>query len=98
MTRSTAIAGLLLWVWPAAVYAQTDARTGIAASLEQLQVLVSPGMTVTLTDAAGSQVSGRIAVSLYGAMGTGFGVGIDALIRREQSIYRRPGLNVSLRF
>jgi hypothetical protein len=31
-------------------------------------------------------------------MGTGFGVGIDALIRHEQTIYRRPGLKVSFRF
>jgi hypothetical protein len=168
MTRSAAIVGLLLWGWPAAGYAQTDARTGVAASFEQLQVLVSPGNTVTVTDVAGSQVPGRIdsltpsvlsldmngarrdfneadvttirqrrgdslangawwgfgvgaaiaalaigtcvecftdepgwmvaAISLYGAMGTGFGVGIDALIRREQTIYRRAGLNVSFRF
>ena len=168
MTRCTAIVALLLWGWPAAGDAQTDVRTGVAGSFEQLQVLVNPGSTVTLTDAAGSQVSGRVdsltrsvlslelngarrdfneadvmtirqrrgdslangawwgfgagaviaalaigscvecfldepgwmvaAASLYGAMGAGFGVGVDALIRREQTIYRRPGLNVSLRF
>ena len=168
MTRFTAIVVLMLLGWPAAGYAQAEARTGVAASFEQLQVLVSPGNTVTVMDVAGSQVSGRIdsltssvlsldvndarrdfseadvtmirqrrgdslangawwgfgvgaaiaalaigtcvecftdepgwmvaAVSLYGAMGTGFGVGIDALVRREQTIYRRPGLNVSFRF
>ena len=168
MTRSTAIVGLLLWEWPAAGYAQTEAGTGVAASFEQLQVLVSPGSTVTVEDVAGSQVSGRIdsltpsvllldvnnarrdfneadvttirqrrgdslangawwgfgvgvgiaalamascwdcfsdepawigaAVAMYGALGTGFGVGIDALVRRQQIIFRRPGLNVSLRF
>lgn len=168
MARSTVIAVLLLWGWPAAGYAQTEARTGVAASFEQLQVLVSPGSAVTVTDAAGSQASGRIdsitasvlslavndarrdfneaevttirqrrgdslangawwglgvgvgiaalamascwdcfsdepawigaAVTMYGALGTGFGVGIDALVRRQQIIYRQPGLNVSLRF
>ena len=168
MTRSIAIVALLLLGWPAAGHAQTDARAGVAASFEQLQVLVSPGTTVTLTDAGGSQVSGRIdsltpsvlsldvndarrdfneadvttirqrrgdslangawwgfgvgvgvaalamascwdcfsdepawigaAFTMYGALGTGFGVGIDALVRRQQVIFRRPGLNVSLRF
>jgi hypothetical protein len=38
------------------------------------------------------------AISVYGAMGAGVGVGVDALIRRPQTIYRRPGLNVSFRF
>jgi hypothetical protein len=168
MTRSTAIVVLMMWAWPAAGYSQNDAGTGVAASFEQLQVLVKPGNTVTVADAAGSEVSGRIesltpsvlsldlngasrdfneadvtvirqrrgdslangawwgfgvgaaiaalaiatcvecftdepgwmvaAVSIYGAMGTGFGVGIDALIRHEQTIYRRPGLKVSFRF
>ena len=168
MTRSSAIVAMLLWGWPSAGHAQIEASTGVAASFEQLQVLVSLGSTVIVTDAAGSQISGRIdsltpavlsldvngprrdfseadvtvirqrrgdslangawwgfgvgaaiaalairtcvecftdepgwmvaAVSLYGAMGTGFGVAIDALIRREQTIYRRPGLNVSFRF
>jgi hypothetical protein len=148
------------------------AGTAIAASFEQLQVLVKPGNIVTVTDAAGSEVSGRIegltpsvlslglggarrdfneadvtairqrradslangawwgfgvgaglaglvlvafaacdicdgevepgvaaaAVGLYGAMGAGIGVGVDALIRRQQVIYRRPGVAVSLRF
>jgi hypothetical protein len=30
-------------------------------------------------------------VMVYGAIGTGVGVGIDALIRREQTVYRAPG-------
>jgi hypothetical protein len=168
MRRSIAIVVLMLLGWPAAGYAQADARTGVAASFEQLQVLVSPGNTVTVMDVAGSQVSGRIdsltpsvlsldvngprrdfgeadvtvirqrrgdslangawwgfgvgvgiaalamascwdcfsdepawigaAVTMYGALGTGFGVGIDALVRRQQIIFRRPGLNVSFRF
>jgi hypothetical protein len=37
-------------------------------------------------------------VALYGAMGTGVGVGVDALIRRQQTVYRRPAAAVSLRF
>jgi len=168
MTRSIAIVMLMLLGWPAAGYAQTEARAGVAASFEQLQVLVSPGNTVTVIDVAGSQASGRVdsltpsvlsldvngprrdfseadvtvirqrrgdslangawwglgvgvgvaalamascwdcfsdepawigaAVTMYGAIGTGFGVGIDALVRRQQTIYRRPGLNVSFRF
>jgi hypothetical protein len=172
MTRCIAIIVLMLWGWPAAAYAQADAGSGVAASFEQLQVLVKPGNTVTVTDAAGSQVSGRIeslspsvlsldlsgarrdfsetdvnairqrrgdslangarwgfgvgaglaslvlvafatcdicdgevepgvaaaVVGLYGAMGAGIGVGIDALIRREQTIFRRPGFAVSIRF
>lgn len=172
MTRSIAMLALVLWGWPAAGYAQADAGTGVAASFEQLQVLVRPGNTVTVTDAAGSDVSGRIGsvtpsvlsldlsggrrdfsegdvtairqrrgdslangawwgfgvgaglaglvlvafaacdicdgevepgvaaavVGLYGAMGAGIGVGVDALIRGQQTIYRRPGLKVSFRF
>jgi len=38
------------------------------------------------------------AIGVYGAMGAGIGVGVDALIHRQQVIYRRPGLAVSLRF
>ena len=60
MTRSIAIVMLMLLGWPAAGYAQTEARAGVAASFEQLQVLVSPGNTVTVIDVAGSQASGRI--------------------------------------
>ena len=37
-------------------------------------------------------------IGFYGAIGTGIGVGADALVRRNQIIYRRPGLNVSVRF
>ena len=167
MTRSIAMVLMMLWGWPAAGYAQADAGAGVAASFEQLQVLVKPGHTVTVTD-AGSHVAGRIdrlsssalslvvngrrldfgemdvaairqrrrdslsdgalrglgagagfaalliltcgqcdwraapgrAASVIGfssAMGTGIGVGADALVRHEQTIYRRPGLNVSFR-
>ena len=60
MTRSIAIVMLMLLGWPAAGYAQTEARAGVAASFEQLQVLVSPGNTVTVIDVAGSQASGRV--------------------------------------
>jgi hypothetical protein len=139
----------------------------VAVSFEQLQVLVRPGNTMTVADAAGSEVSGRLEslsrsvlslsvngarrdfseadvttirqrrgdslangawwgfgigaglaavafsscdecwdspgfalgiIAGQGAMGAGIGVGIDALIRREQTIYRRPGLSVSFRF
>jgi len=38
------------------------------------------------------------ATGAYAAMGAGVGVGIDALIRRQQVIYRRPGVAVSFRF
>jgi hypothetical protein len=170
MTLRTATILLLLGCAPAAE--AQEGGTGVAASFEQLQVLVKPGSTVTVTDPAGSVTSGRIetlsssalsllvdntrrtfgemdvnlirhrrgdslangawwgfgigaglavaalwaytacdlcdgelgpgeaaaAVSVYGAMGAGVGVGIDALVRREQIIYRRPGLNVSIRF
>ena len=167
--RSTVLVMLALWASTVSTYAQSDTGAGVAASFEQLQVLVRPGNTVTVTDAAGSEVSGRIEgltpsvlsldlrgalrdfneadvtairqrrndplangarwglgigvgfallaiascrecdwgsapgfaaviVAGYGAMGAGLGVGIDALIRREQTIYRRPRLNVSFRF
>ena len=167
MTRCIAIIVLALAGWPAAAYAQADAGSGVAASFEQLQVLVKHGNTVTVTDAAGAQVSGRIEsltpsvlsldlsgsrsdfneadvttirqrrgdplangawwgfgifaglavvafstcdecwdypgfalgiIAGQGAMGAGIGVGIDALIRREQTIYRRPGFAVSIGF
>jgi hypothetical protein len=148
-----------------------DAGPGVAMSFDQLAVLVRPGNTVTLTDASGSEVYGRIetlsssalslaidgtrrdflatdvveirqrrgdslangakwgfgigvglfalaiagcdecrptsageyaltafAGGLYGALGTGIGVGIDALKRGEPTIYRRPGLSASVRF
>jgi hypothetical protein len=58
--RSTAFVMLTLWASTVSAYAQGDTRTGIAASFEQLQVLVRPGNTVAVTDAAGSQVAGRI--------------------------------------
>ena len=38
------------------------------------------------------------ATGAYAAMGAGVGVGIDALIRRPRTVYRRPGLNLSFRF
>jgi hypothetical protein len=38
------------------------------------------------------------AVGLYGAMGTGIGVGIDALFTAERTVYRRPAVGVSFRF
>jgi hypothetical protein len=156
-----------------ATAAQTsdDDRRGVAESFDQLQVLVKPGNTVDVTNAAGYRVSGRIdslspsilsltangirrdhaeadvdfirqrrgdslangarwgagigaallavaiaacdecqldspadyavaafATGAYAAMGAGIGVGVDALIRRPQVVYRRPGLAVSLRF
>jgi hypothetical protein len=37
-------------------------------------------------------------IGFSSAIGTGIGVGADALVRHEQTIYRRPGLNVSFRF
>jgi hypothetical protein len=172
MTRSIAIVVMMFWGWPAAAYAQADAGAGVAASFEQLQVLVRPGNTVTVTDAAGSQVSGRLEslsssllslsvdgnrrdfneadvttirqrrgdslangawwgfgisaglavvafsscdecwdspgfalgiIAGQGAMGAGVGVAIDALIRGQHTIYRRPagsaaGLTMSARF
>ena len=167
--RRTALVLLALCGWPASTYAQVNA--GVAASFDQLAVLVRPGNTVTLTDATGSEVYGRIEVlssstlslavdgtrrdfletdvtvirqrrgdslangakwgfgiglglfalaiagcdecrptsgieygltafagGLYGAMGAGIGVGIDALKRGEHTIYRRPGLSASVRF
>jgi hypothetical protein len=167
MTRSIAIVLLMLWGWPVSAHAQGGSDAPVARSFEQLQVLVRPGNTITVMDAAGAQVSGRLetlsssllslsvdgtrrdfsemdvdairrrgdslangawwgfgvgmgiaalaiatcvecftdepawigaAVVMYGALGTGFGVGIDALVRGQHTIYRRPGLNVSLRF
>jgi hypothetical protein len=138
--------------------AQTTAAQGIAGSFEQLQVLVSPGDTVTVMDATGVETKGTIAAlssstltllaegtqrelseneittikrlrtdslangALYGAaggvafattgliifagegldaseavavlgayaaIGTGIGVAVDALIRRQHVIYQR---------
>jgi hypothetical protein len=54
----TAAMLLSLAVWPASTYAQADA--GVATSFEQLQALVRTGNKVTVTDANGSQVAGRI--------------------------------------
>ena len=52
---------ILAWAaWAAPSHAQGDAGTGVAASFEQLQVLVRPGDTVTRTDASLLPVSGRI--------------------------------------
>jgi hypothetical protein len=50
----------LLCVFLAAI-TQTAAAQGVAGSFEQLQVLVKPGDTVTVTDAAGKQTNGKIA-------------------------------------
>jgi hypothetical protein len=165
-------ATLLLALVSAASAEAQDGETAVAASFEQLQVLVTPGSVVMVTDPSGSVTSGVIetlspstlsllvddtrrtfgemdvdlirqrrgdslangawwgfgigaglavavlraytacdvcdgelgpgeaaaAVIVYGAMGTGVGVGIDALIRRHRTIYRRPGLAVSVRF
>jgi hypothetical protein len=44
-----------------AAVAQTAAAQGIAGSFEQLRVLVKPGDTVTVTDAAGKGTKGKIA-------------------------------------
>jgi hypothetical protein len=53
---------LALAVCTSGASAQTagSAEPGVAASFEQLQVLVQPGHAVTLTDASGTEVSGRI--------------------------------------
>ena len=59
-TRSVAIGMLIFCGWPAGVCAQADAGSGIAASFEQLQVLVKPGSAVTVTDPSGSVTSGVI--------------------------------------
>src|SRR5688572_6456178 len=59
MKRRIGILMLALGACAAPVDAQ-EAETGIAASFEQLQVLVTPGSTVTVTDASGTSVSGRI--------------------------------------
>jgi hypothetical protein len=166
---TTALVLVALCGWPTSTYAQVDA--GVATSFDQLALLVRPGNTITLTDASGSEVYGRIealsssalslafdgtrrdfletdvtvirqrrgdslangakwgfgigvglfalaiagcdecrptsateyaltafAGGLYGAMGAGIGVGIDALERGEHTVYRRPALNVSFRF
>jgi hypothetical protein len=65
---------------------------GVGAAIAALAIATC---VECFTDEPGWMVA---AVSIYGAMGTGFGVGIDALIRHEQPIYRRPGLKVSFRF
>jgi len=44
-----------------AAIAQTAAAQGMAGSFAQLQVLVRPGDTVTITDASGVETEGRIA-------------------------------------
>ncbi len=44
-----------------AAMAQTATAQGIAGSFEQLQVLVKPGDTVTITDATGIETKGQIA-------------------------------------
>jgi hypothetical protein len=149
---------------------QTAAAQGIAGSFEQLQIIVRPGDSVTVTDATGRETTGKIAslssstlalladgarldlsesdvstikqrrddslangaliglatgaalasvlviavaaededvdagsaaliIGLYGAIGTGIGVGVDALIRGRQVIYQRPstsGLQVGV--
>jgi hypothetical protein len=35
---------------------------------------------------------------VYGGIGAGIGVGFDAMVRTRQTVYRRPGATVSLRF
>ena len=60
MRLRIAVVILLLAAWPAPSHAQGDAGTGVAASFEQLQVLVQPGDTVRVTDASFSPVSGRV--------------------------------------
>ena len=50
---------VMVLVFAASAAAQ-DNEVGVAASFEQLQVLVTPGNTVTVTDPAGSVTSGRI--------------------------------------
>jgi hypothetical protein len=54
------VLALAMWTWPVSTFAQVGADTGVAASFEQLQVLLRPGDTVGLTDASFSTVSGRI--------------------------------------
>ena len=54
------IATILLVLGCAAAAEAQEGGTGVAASFEQLQVLVKPGSTVTVTDPAGSVTSGRI--------------------------------------
>lgn len=44
-----------------AALTQTAAAQGVAGSFEQLQVLVKPGDTVTVTDATGRETRGKIA-------------------------------------
>src|SRR5688572_9349940 len=44
----------------AAAQTSDDDRRGVAESFEQLQVLVAPGNTVTVMNATGYRVSGRI--------------------------------------
>ena len=49
-------------------------------------------------DSAGGWAAAAGAAAVYGGLGAGIGVGFDAMVRAQRTVYRRPGATVSLRF